>query len=179
MQTVRDGAGDRYLLVKRSGESSLVRDPETGEERYVPNDDLSADAGESPLVTAAGGVPGPVRRVVTAVPDEPALGLLVELVDRGPLPAVDLLAAYDLCESDLHGRLSELRAAGLAAEASVAGERGYDATDAAREAVAVLRGGGDGSNGGDGRRDASNSPSVSRTERADGAGTDHPDDRAP
>jgi len=27
--------GDRYLLVKRSGESSLVRDPETGTERYL------------------------------------------------------------------------------------------------------------------------------------------------
>ncbi len=144
MQTVRDASGDRYLLVKRSGESSLVRDPDTGEERYLPNEDLRPDAGESPLTTAAGGVPEPVRRVVTAVPDEPTLGLLVELVDRGPLPVVSLLDAYDMCESDLHGRLAEFRAAGLVAEARVAGERGYDATDRAREAVAALRGEGDG-----------------------------------
>ena len=31
MRTVRDDEGDRYLLVKRSAESSLVRDPETYE----------------------------------------------------------------------------------------------------------------------------------------------------
>ena len=35
MQTVRDADGETYLLVKRSGDSSRVRDPGTGEERYV------------------------------------------------------------------------------------------------------------------------------------------------
>ncbi|MFY4816290.1 DUF7346 family protein, partial [Haloarcula sp. AONF1] len=34
MQTVRDGDGETYLLVKRSAESSRVRDPATGAERY-------------------------------------------------------------------------------------------------------------------------------------------------
>jgi hypothetical protein len=140
MQSVRDRSGKHYLLVKRSGASSLVRDPETGAERYLPNDDLRVTDGESPLVVAAAGVPDTVRRVVTAVPNERALGLLFELADRGPVPVVDLLAAYDLCESDLHGLLGEFRAAGLAEEARVAGERGYDATAEARAAVASLRG---------------------------------------
>jgi hypothetical protein len=139
MRTVRDETGTRYLLVKRSGESSLVRDPETGAERYLPNDELAAVDGVSPLDVAAAGVPGPVRRVVTAAHSERALGLLVELADRGPVGIRDLLDAYDLCESDLHGLLAEFRAAGLVEERDVAGERGYDATETTREAVAALR----------------------------------------
>jgi hypothetical protein len=49
------------------------------------------------------------------------------------------VGAYDLCESDLYGLLTEFRAGGLVREADVAGERGYDATETTREAVAVLR----------------------------------------
>jgi hypothetical protein len=139
MRTVRTDDGDRYLLVKRSAESSLVRDPETGEERYLPNARLHEDGESSALDVAAAGVPAPVRRVLTAVPDERALGLLVELVDRGPLSVRTLLDGYDLCESDLHGLLAEFRAAGLLTEADVRGERGYDATERTREAVAALR----------------------------------------
>ncbi|EJN60478.1 DUF7346 family protein [Halogranum rubrum] len=139
MRTVRDDAGNRFVLVKQSSESSRVRDPETGEERYVDNSELSLVEGESPLVTAAAGVPASVRRVLTAVPNERALGLLFELVDRGPVPVVDLLGAYDLCESDLHGLLTEFRAAGLVEETTVFGERGYGATDLARDAVDELR----------------------------------------
>jgi hypothetical protein len=139
MRTVRDGEGDRYLLVKRSAESSLVRDPATGAERYLPTADLTVEDAASPLSTAADAVPEAVRRVLTATPDDRALGLLVELADRGPLAARTLLDAYDLCESDLHGLLAEFRAAGLVAEARVAGERGYDATDRTRKAVAGLR----------------------------------------
>ena len=139
MRTVRDADGRRYLLVKRSSESSLVRDPETGREEYLTNDDLSPAEGVSPLEAAATGVPEPVRRVLTAAHTERALGLLVELSDRGPLAVRDLLAAYDLCESDLHGLLAEFRAAGLVREREVAGERGYDATETTREAVAALR----------------------------------------
>ncbi|GAB6862371.1 hypothetical protein ACFR97_10865 [Haloplanus litoreus] len=141
MRTVRDDEGDRYLLLKRSAESSLVRDPETGTERYVPNADLRVDDEASPLVTAAGAVPASVRRVLTATPNERALGLLVELVDRGPLAVRTLLDAYDLCESDLHGLLAEFRAAGLLAEARIAGERGYEATETTCEAVDHLRDG--------------------------------------
>lgn len=140
MRTVRDTEGKRYLLVKESSESSRVRDPETGEEFHLSNDDLESAGGESPLTTAAAGVPAPTRRVMTAVPNERALGLLVELVERGPLPVVQLLDAYDLCESDLHGLLSEFRAAGLIEEAEAYGQRGYDATETAKAGIEHLRG---------------------------------------
>ncbi|WP_435317819.1 DUF7346 family protein [Haloarchaeobius sp. TZWSO28] len=140
MRTVRDDSGDRYLLVKRSSEASLVRDPATGEERYVENDRLEPAEGETPLETAAGAVSPAVRRILTATHDDRSLGLLVELVDGGPIAVRDLLATYDLCESDMLGLLTEFRAAGLVEEATIAGERGYDATDLAREGVTALRG---------------------------------------
>ena len=138
MQTVRDDAGDRYLLVKRSAESSRVRDPDTGEEEYRPNDTLTVEE-EASLSVGAAAVPESVRRVVTATHDDRSLGLLIDLVDRGPLPVVELLSTTDLCESDLHGLVMEFRAAGLVVETSVHGERGYDATETATEAVASLR----------------------------------------
>ncbi|WP_435094720.1 DUF7346 family protein [Halorubrum sp. N11] len=140
MQTVRDAAGETYLLVKRSAESSRVRDPATGEERYVDNDELSVVDGESPLATAASGVPASVRRTVGAVRDDRSLGLLAVVVDEGPIAAIDLLDAADMCESDLHGTLTEFRAAGLIDEAEVAGQRGYEATPVAVEAMGLLRG---------------------------------------
>lgn len=139
MRTVRDASGKRFLLIKRSSDSSRVRDPDTGAERYLDNDELESVGGESPLATAAAGVPASVRRVLTAVPNERALGLLVELVDRGPVSVVELLGTYDLCESDLHGLLAEFRAAGLIEEARIYGERGYDATAVASDGVEVLR----------------------------------------
>lgn len=130
--------GERYLLLKQSSESSLVRDPETGEERYLPNDELTM-TGDSPLELAAGGVPEASRRILTAVHSEQALGLLLELDERGPMSVREVLGAYDLCESDLHGLFGELRAAGLVAETDVAGERGYRLTDLARDGLAELR----------------------------------------
>jgi hypothetical protein len=139
MQTVEDDAGDRYLLVKRSGESSLVRDPETGAEQYRDNTDLAPVDDAAALAVASRGVPPSVRRVLAAVRDERSLGLLLELTDRGPLPVRELLDAYDLCESDLHGTLAEFRAAGLVTETHVDGERGYDATDLANDAASRLR----------------------------------------
>ena len=139
MRTVRDGEGNRYLLLKESAESSRVRDPTTGEERHLPNDELRPVDGESPLTTAARAVPPSARRLLTAVPDQRALGLLVELDDRGPLDVHVLLDAYDLCESDLHGLLAEFRAAGLVAETDVDGRRGYRITDDGRDALARLR----------------------------------------
>jgi len=89
-------------------------------------------------VTAAGAVPEAVRTAVTAAHDDRALGLLVELNRRGPLSVPDLLDSYDLCESDLHGLLGEFRAAGLVQEAEVFGQRGYDATETASDAVELL-----------------------------------------
>ncbi|MFB6169532.1 MAG: hypothetical protein ABEJ06_00140 [Haloarculaceae archaeon] len=139
MRTVTDESGKRYLLLKESGSSSKVRDPETGEERYVANDRLDPASGESPLRTAARALPEDARRFLTAVPDQRALGLLVELDERGPLAVRTLLSAYDLCESDLHGLLAEFRAAGLVAEARVAGERGYEATEVTGDLLDRLR----------------------------------------
>lgn len=141
MQTVRDGDGDTYLLVKRSDESSRVRDPTTGEERYVENADLTVVDGESPLATASLAVPAPVRRVIRSVHDDRSLGLLVELVDAGPLSVPELLNVSDMCESDLHGRLAEFRVVGLIEEVDIGGLRGYEATGDAQEAVRLLRAG--------------------------------------
>ncbi|WP_254537696.1 DUF7346 family protein [Halomarina litorea] len=139
MRSVR-ADGTRYLLVKQSGDSSLVRNPTTGEERYLPNDDLEPAGGESPLETAARAVPEAARRVLSAVHDDRSLGLLLELDRRGPLAAVDLMGDYDYCESDVHGLLAEFRAAGLVEEATVAGQRGYDTTPLGGEGLAHLRG---------------------------------------
>ncbi len=138
MRTVRDENGTRYLLLKESAESSLVRDPVSGEQRHLPNHTLETVDGESPLVTATTVVPSEIRRVLTAVPTEEALGLLLEIDRRGPVGVRLLLDAYDLCESDLHGLLAELRAAGLIEEATVDTRRGYDTTDTARDALEAL-----------------------------------------
>jgi hypothetical protein len=128
--------GDRYLLVKRSGESSRVRDPETGTERYLPNDELRA-LDDGPLETAAAAVPESVRALLRATRDDRGLGLLVELA-REPMAVETLLDRYDLCESDALGLVTEFRAAGLVAETTVGGRRGYELTDEGEEAVAAL-----------------------------------------
>jgi hypothetical protein len=140
MQTVEDTNEKRYLLLKRSGESSLVRDPGTGEERYVENSALSPVAGASPLETAANEVPSELRRFLRGVHDDRTLGLLILLDSQGPLPVRELLEFDSLCESDFHGTIAELRAAGLLEEREIAGERGYATTDAAETALFSLRG---------------------------------------
>lgn len=138
MRSVRTD-GRRYLLLKRSSESSLVRDPATGEERYVANEDLDPAGGRSALETAASAVPPATRRVLSAVHDDESLGLLLEIDRRGPVAVADLMGDYDRCESDMHGLFAEFRAAGLIEESSVAGQPGYEATDAASEGLAPLR----------------------------------------
>ncbi|WP_137283392.1 DUF7346 family protein [Halorussus salinisoli] len=138
MRTVRDDSGALYLLVKESSDSCKVRDPETGEETYRDRDELELASGESALATTARAVPDPARRVLTATPDERALGLLVELRERGPHSVRHLLDATDLCESDLLGVLTEFRAAGLVEETRVLGERGYATTDRADDGLALL-----------------------------------------
>jgi hypothetical protein len=134
-QPVRDSDGNRYLLLKRSGESSLVRDAETGERRHLPTGELELDEGTTATEVVLAGVPDSVRTLLTAVHDDRSLALLVELETEGPLAVRTLMSAYDFCESDLHGLLGELRAAGLVAETTVAGERGYETTAVATEAV--------------------------------------------
>lgn len=140
MRTVEDDTGRRYVLIKESGDASLVRDPTTGERRYVENDRLAPVEGASPLALAARAVPEPARRAVTAARDERALGVLVELSRRGPLAVRTVLADYDLCESDVHGVFGEFRAAGLVEAEDVGGERGYELTPRGQEAVELLTG---------------------------------------
>ncbi|MHB9285567.1 hypothetical protein ACKVMT_00835 [Halobacteriales archaeon Cl-PHB] len=129
MRTVEDDAGTRYLLLKESHDSCLVRDLESGERRHLPTATLETVDGESPLHTAAGTVTADARDTLPPLPDQ-ALGLLVELVARDGVAVRELLA-YDVCESDLHGLLGELRAAGLVRETRIAGERGYEPTETA------------------------------------------------
>lgn len=135
MRTVRDGDGRRYWLLKESGETSLVRDTETGETRSLPNDEWEPVDGEAPLRAAAAVVDPDVRSLLTAVRDERSLGLLVRLVADGPQSVRALLEGSELCESDLHGTVGELRAAGLVEPAEVRGRRGYAATDAGAAGV--------------------------------------------
>lgn len=138
MQTVRTDDGTRYLLLKRSGDSSLVRDPTTGEEQYIENACLeSADV--SSLETAASAIPDSVRRVVRAASDDRALGLLLVLDRRGPTAVSDLMALTDLCESDFNGLLSEFRAAGLVESVSIGGIPGYETSDQASTGLSKLR----------------------------------------
>ncbi|WP_408958957.1 hypothetical protein [Natrinema sp. 74] len=139
MKAVQDDTGKRYLLLKHSTDASLVRDPETGNECYIQNDRLETIDGESALETAARSVDDPVLTLLTTVHDEETLGLLIELSERGPLDVRTLLDAYDFCESDLHGRLTVLSAAGLLAETDIGGERGYRITEDCEAALAVLR----------------------------------------
>lgn len=136
MRTVEDAAGNRYLLLKRSRGSSLVRDVTTGEYLHLPSETLSTVDGTSPLETAAAAVPVAARRFVSTVRDDRTLGLLVALEAADGLAARALLDAEDYCESDLHGLVGELRAAGLVEPAAVDGEEGYRLTD---EAAAVVR----------------------------------------
>lgn len=137
MRTVRTDDGGQYLLIKRSSGSSLVRDPETGDERYIENEKLEF-TGVSPLETAAQAIADPVRRIVRAVSSDHALGVLIILDRRGPMAAVDLMGRSDLCESDLNGLLTELRAAGLIETVSIGGVPGYKTTEQASEGLSTL-----------------------------------------
>lgn len=139
MQTVRDESGSVYVLLKRSSDTSRVRDPRTGEERYLPTDELELVDGRSPLESVASGVSESVRRVLSATHDDRSLGLLLSIADDGPVSVVWLLEETTLCESDLHGLLAEFRAAGLVTETDVDGRRRYKATATLEEAAELLR----------------------------------------
>lgn len=139
MRTVEDADGNPLVVRKASDDALLVRDPRTGDERYVERVAVTERDDADALETAATAVPPATRRALSAIPDDATLGLLVELVDRDAVAVRDLLADYELCESDLHGRLAEFRAAGLLTETQVAGEPGYAPTALARDAVHDLR----------------------------------------
>lgn len=139
MRTVEDEDGRRLLVVKRAAESWLVRDPETGAERYADPVDLTAVDDAAPLSTAARGLDPDARRLVLAARDDRALGLLCHLDADGPRSVVGLLEGTDLCESDLHGLLAEFRAAELVEERRVDGRRGYGLSAAGEAALDRLR----------------------------------------
>lgn len=139
MRTVEDEAGQRYLLLKRSRSASLVLDLASGEQQHLPTEELTVVEDESPLASAAQGVPEPARRLVTAVRDERTLGLLVALESADGLSARRLLEAEDYCETDLHGLMNELQSAGLVERATVDGEDGYRLTEPAGAVVRALQ----------------------------------------
>lgn len=126
------------MLLSESDGTARIRNPATGDERTVDAETLEPLPDEA-LAVAAESIPESVRQTVTAVHDERTLGVLVTLVDDGPMAVVDLLSYSGLCESDFNGLFAELRAAGLVAECRIAGERGYEATETAEEAVDLLR----------------------------------------
>ena len=137
MRAVVDDAGRRSLLLREDGDQALVRDLTTGEQRTRPLASLGP-AAEDPFVALAGpdadSLPAPLERA----PTDQARGLLVELHLAGPRPVRTLLSETTLCESDLHGLVGDLRAAGLVRETTVDGERGYGLTDEAADALAAL-----------------------------------------
>jgi len=139
VRTVEDAHGRRLLVVKRSAGSWLVRDPATGEERYVDPGSVDAVDGASPLATAAEALDDDAVRLVLAARDDRALGLLCHLAAEGPVAVQTLLGETDLCESDLHGLLAEFRAAGLVDERTVDGRRGYGLTEDGAAALDRLR----------------------------------------
>lgn len=134
MRVATDPDGDRRLVVTVSGDRCLVRDPETGAETWLPRAELTI-TGEAPLVAAAAALPE------GTLPEGPhprrARGLVALLVADGPTPVRELLGTTECCESALHGVVADLRAAGLLAATTVAGERAYAATERAHEAVAT------------------------------------------
>jgi hypothetical protein len=139
VQPVRDGDGNRLLLRKESGDSALVYDPESGEEYHVERSTISPIESPPLEATAEAAIRNDVRRLVLAIPNQRALGLLVTLADRGPLTVRTLLAETTVCESDISGLLASLTAAGVVEESDVAGERGYAITDSTRRAIGELR----------------------------------------
>lgn len=135
MRVVQDTDGDRYLLVDGDGDAAVVRDPVSGDLDEVPLADLETCDDASAPSALAEAVPVPDRSPLGDVRDEDALGLLVLLGATGPTAVEPLLDGTSLCESDLHGAASELRAAGLLDETTVGGRRGYRTTDEADAAL--------------------------------------------
>jgi hypothetical protein len=129
MRIVEDDTGNRYLLLKRSQSSSLVRDLDSGERRHVPTHVLTVIEDQSPLASAASELPAAAVKLITAVRNERTVGLLVALEAAGGLSARQLLEAEDYCESDLNGLVTELRSGGLIEPTTIEGEDGYQLTE--------------------------------------------------
>lgn len=105
----------------------------------MPSETLTPTSDDAVFEALADRVPAAGRRVAKACHADWQLGLLVALADDGPRPVRKLLAAAGVCESDFLGATTELRAAGVLAETTVAGQRAYELTAAGREGIGALR----------------------------------------
>jgi len=139
MRVVRDGAGRINVVRERSDEQRVLVDPATGTERTVSAADVVPVVDEPELELVASALPDPTDSPLASIGDARARGILGVLEAAGPLPATMLLAFESLCESDLHGTVGELRAAGLVAETTVDGHSGYRMTETAARTLADLR----------------------------------------
>jgi hypothetical protein len=134
MRAVRGPEGRRLVLESDGGDAARVYDPATGDRDSIPHDALEPIE-DAPLAVVAERVDDPLRALVTAIPDERALGLLVFVADNGPTPVRTLLDRTTYCESDLHGLLVHLTAAGLLDERRADDGRTYTITDTASMAL--------------------------------------------
>lgn len=117
MRVVTDGER-HYVLQRVVGAECHVRSIPTGETSTLPASSLSPVAPDDALRTLD-------ADIAADVGSNAAAGLFLELAVDGPASARGLLDQFDVCESDLHGAVSELRAAGLIEPTTVYGERGY------------------------------------------------------
>lgn len=138
MRTVTGPDGTRYVVRERRPDVWVLTDPSSGETTTAPPEDLTLVDGVDPLEIAASAVANPLRTLVLTVPDERALGLLVELRARGPTPVRTIVEWTDRCESDLHGLLTSLRAAGVIEETTRNGTQAYALTDDGATAIDEL-----------------------------------------
>lgn len=113
MRLVEDADGNQYALLKRSGSSSLVLDPDTGQRAYRPNHEL---------------IP-----VGDNIVEDPRAALIAVLVDAdAAVPVRSILERTTLCESDLFAISRELEAGGVIEAVKVDGDRAWVLTDERR-----------------------------------------------
>lgn len=134
MRIVRDQTGTHYVVLSATESVCRLREIRSGAE--VTRQCESLQPADPAAALAATGVDADgVDTVTSAARTSRAIGLLVELDAAGPLAVRTILDRFDVCESDLHGMVTELRAAGLLEPTTVYGERGYRVTDAARDVL--------------------------------------------
>ncbi len=104
MRLVEDRQGRRFGLLKRSVDSSLVLDLETGRRSYRPNDNLRPVNGENV---------------------DPRTELLATLSTDDAIPVRTVIERTTLCESELFAVSRELELAGVIREATCDGERAW------------------------------------------------------
>lgn len=136
MRIVRDDDGRFSVLVDATGSTCRARSLHDGTERTVPSDELTVVEPADALDVL--GIDADERDSLRKMArTDRAIGLLVELNTAGPLSVRTILDRFDICESDLHGLVTELRAAGFLEPATVYGERGYRTTDRATDLLAT------------------------------------------